>query len=48
MQTNATHEQDLLENIRVSNAKKIELIDKKGVMYTEKFAAKLAAKKKKA
>ena len=42
------HEQDLLEKIRVSNAKEIELIDKKSVKYTEQLAAKFAAKKKKA
>ena len=40
-------EHDLLERIRASNARKIELIDRKCAKYTEKFADKFAAKKKK-
>ena len=48
MQTNTGHEQDSLERIRISNARKIELIDRKCAKYIEKFAAKLADKKMKA
>ena len=43
---NSKQERDLLERIRASNARKIELIDRKCAKYTEKFADKFAAKKK--
>ena len=43
---NSEQEQNLLERIRASNARRVELIDRKCAKYTEKFADKLAAKKK--
>ena len=44
---NYKQEHDLLERIRASNTRKIELIDRKCAKYTEKFADKFAAKKTK-
>ena len=47
-QTNTRREQVLLERIRISNVRKIELIDRKCAQNSNKFLVKVADKRKKA